>query len=394
VQCHMEYRCDVRCPNVLNCSQHKCGQKCCTGNCGPCPRMCDTNLSCGNHRCQSVCHVGPCQKCPITMEVTCICKELRETVPCGKRYNLVHTVERTCPGLHIQREADCFIEWLHCSQPCGNPSSCGNHKCTLPCHPVTIRRRIEHQNSNSDTSDPSDVVVSEENPDIKDTCEPCALPCLKKERQCKHRCELLCHPGHCPPCEVPIRTQCYCERVRLYLSCWQTSDKQVLSKLRSCGNKCDRKLLECNHLCDQSCHPGKCASEECTKKVNVKCKCSRIKQTWTCDKARAEIKKQNLRTFQYKILPCDDNCKKYKEEQQEQKQREIEEKQKEEEKIDEEPIRIKRRKPQPEDGEDTSKNMIPKRKKPREWYEKPGFVVSVVGIFVIVIIIGMLILKS
>jgi len=74
------------------------------------------------------------------------------------------------------------------------------------------------------------------------------------------------------------------------------------------------------------------------------------------------------------------------------KKQKEQEKQKEEKIDDTEPIRIKRHKPKPEVGEETLKYMIPKRKIPREWYENPGFVVSVIGILAIAI--GILVWKA
>jgi len=123
-------------------------------------------------------------------------------------------------------------------------------------------------------------------------------------RPCKHACPELCHFGPCTQCELPIRFDCYCERIRKYISCWQTFDKELLAKLKSCGTKCGRPLEFCNHLCDLPCHPPKCPSEGCTKKVTLKCKCNTIKKNVTCDLARAELKRLHISQFKTQILPC------------------------------------------------------------------------------------------
>jgi len=88
------------------------------------------------------------------------------------------------------------------------------------------------------------------------------------------------------------------------ISCWQTFDKELLAKLRSCGTICERPIEFCNHPCYLPCHPPKCPSDSCTKKVILRCKCKTIKQTVTCDIARAELKRLGILTFKTQILPC------------------------------------------------------------------------------------------
>ena len=34
------------------------------------------------------------------------------------------------------------------------------------------------------------------------------------ESLCHHRCQLLCHPGPCPPCPVMVLRSCFCGRTR------------------------------------------------------------------------------------------------------------------------------------------------------------------------------------
>jgi len=289
--------CDIRCTTVLNCTRHTCGAKCCTGNCLPCNRICNKSLLCGNHKCQALCHPGGCVQCPLIMDIFCHCKSIRQTIPCGKRIVLPHDIERTCVGLHRNSIVNCKFNWLDCSDACGNLLACGNHYCTLKCHQVTVRREIEGERNLV-------IEVNETNDRREDTCMPCILPCQKRMRPCKHPCPESCHFGPCNPCEMPIRYDCYCERIRKYISCWQTFDKELLSKLRSCGTICERPIEFCNHPCDLPCHPPKCPSDSCTKKVILRCKCKTIKQTVTCDIARAELKRLGILTFKTEILPC------------------------------------------------------------------------------------------
>lgn len=46
-------------------------------NCPPCTRICLSPLKCGNHHCEVPCHQGACDQCPLTMELTCICGDVR-----------------------------------------------------------------------------------------------------------------------------------------------------------------------------------------------------------------------------------------------------------------------------------------------------------------------------
>jgi len=236
--------------------------------------------------------------------------------------------------------------------------------------------------------------VAEENElEDEDTCVPCMLPCQKKMRPCKHPCKEPCHLNTCPPCEISLPFNCYCDRIKKFISCWQTFDKELLSKLRSCGTKCGRPLEFCSHICDLPCHPPKCPSEACTKKVTLRCKCNTLKQVVPCNEAREEIKKLNLPKFKYNILPCDpDQCKK----QETPNEPEINEEEKVEEPKEQKIQRRREKKQQIVTApvEDTSVKLITKSKK-KPWYQKrQNIVVLSSGAIVFFLLVSILWLKN
>jgi len=77
----------------------------------------------------------------------------------------------------------------------------------------------------------------------------CGDNCGKKRGQnCTHPCDILCHPGPCPPCSLrgePIR--CYCNKQKREILC---SDGTTAFE---CGATCGRKLNCGNHTCKKSC---------------------------------------------------------------------------------------------------------------------------------------------
>jgi len=278
-------------------------------------------------------------------------------------------VQRSCAGGHKTRKVTCQTLKLECQEKCGNLLACGNHTCSFSCHNVNLPRKIVSEETiidiqhplyhfliasmaNKDQSTNITIIVSkvvprndsyqeltkldqqnsrdlqitnsvnveQEHNDPEDTCEQCALPCNKPSK-CKHGCSIgHCHLKECPPCGVPIVFECFCGIRRVNFECWKTFHEHIVEKARCCGTKCGRKLPNCNHLCESSCHPGACSSN-CKKKVTVRCQCNQIKKSMTCSEARQKVEesKQNLsgsdksRTAKYSldsynILPCGEQC--------------------------------------------------------------------------------------
>jgi transcriptional repressor NF-X1 len=97
---------------------------------------------------------------------------------------------------------------------------------------------------------------------------------------CQHKCQLLCHPGPCPPCPVMVTRSCPCGRHDYQVRCSKTGD------LPSCGSVCGRKLSCGRHHCDLACHAGSCPA--CEAVLTQRCHCGRNQRDVVCGKGEGE----------------------------------------------------------------------------------------------------------
>lgn len=143
------------------------------------------------------------------------------------------------------------------------------------------------------------------NPDPMPELVPhsCGQICSKRKNasktsRCVHRCQLLCHPGACPACDIGITENCCCGRTSKPVACG-TSDRTILT----CDNVCG-KLLACNkHTCARTCHPGLC--DLCDVQIESKCFCGRDQKKVTCDPgAPAELPAYSCGKKCHKKLEC------------------------------------------------------------------------------------------
>nr|NP_001071774.1 transcription factor protein [Ciona intestinalis]BAE06581.1 transcription factor protein [Ciona intestinalis] len=86
----------------------------------------------------------------------------------------------------------------------------------------------------------------------------------KNNPDCKHPCNILCHPGPCPQCPATIMKRCRCGRVTSRVRCSQ-------QKNFMCSEKCGKKKKCGRHFCEKVCHAGKC--EDCDVIVKQSCYC-------------------------------------------------------------------------------------------------------------------------
>lgn len=102
----------------------------------------------------------------------------------------------------------------------------------------------------------------------------------KKHETCSHgRCELLCHPGSCPPCSIQVAVQCHCGQEEQRVPC------QLAARTKfACENKCG-KLLNCLiHECERDCHEGPC--DPCKVQVTSPCFCGQEERQAACGSKR------------------------------------------------------------------------------------------------------------
>ncbi|XP_066488135.1 NF-X1-type zinc finger protein NFXL1 [Tiliqua scincoides] len=291
--CHKAYLCETKCAKIRDCQKHQCKRKCCSGNCPPCDQACGRTLGCRNHKCPSVCHRGSCYPCPETVDVKCNCSKTVIRVPCGR--------ERTTKA-------------PRCKELCRQPPTC---------HHTSREKHSCHFGP----------------------CPPCHQPCKKVLENCGHLCPASCHDEAlvkqtglhqpvgpwersaeptfiqtalpCPPCQVPIPTQCLgkhevsplpCHAARPYscarfcgrlLDCQNhtcmkqchkvtgTNDDEGVQKesqeCSQCEEECSKpRPAGCPHSCPLPCHPGECSP--CAQMIRMKCHCKLISLYIECIK--------------------------------------------------------------------------------------------------------------
>jgi hypothetical protein len=124
---------------------------------------------------------------------------------------------------------------------------------------------------------------------------------LRLGTNCPHPCNLLCHPGPCPPCSAmsPIK-RCFCGRTEYRTRC---SD---IDQGRSCGEVCGRMLNCGRHFCRERCHAGNC--NRCDQKMEQKCYCGKTIEIRTCG-SETEVDASNPSDLRY--FSCGRICERF-----------------------------------------------------------------------------------
>ena len=236
------FSCNSLCGKKLNCGNHFCGETCHPGSCGECgllpsktktchcgktilekerqscldpiptcSQICQKPLPCGKHYCEQVCHAGDCPPCLVKVTQKCRCTSSSRTVECYKTTS---------------------DEKFTCDRACGRKKSCGRHRCSERCCPLSTS-----SNTYSGDWDP----------------HFCSMSCGKKLRCGQHNCESVCHSGHCPSCLETIFNDLTC-------ACGRTS----IPPPSPCGTPPPSCQLPCSvpqpcgHSSSHSCHFGDC----------------------------------------------------------------------------------------------------------------------------------------
>ncbi|XP_064102062.1 protein shuttle craft-like [Macrobrachium nipponense] len=131
----------------------------------------------------------------------------------------------------------------------------------------------------------------------RETPHSCGEICGRKRKieWCKHKCNILCHPGPCPPCSAFIRRSCPCGTETREVRCSMTESFL-------CGNPCNKDLNCGGHKCPTKCHVGPC--QECAEIVKQSCYCGKEDREVPCTAESFEILKYECGKECSRILEC------------------------------------------------------------------------------------------
>ncbi|KJE96131.1 transcriptional repressor NF-X1 [Capsaspora owczarzaki ATCC 30864] len=287
------YSCASVCGSLLDCKQHECRRTCHAGPCADCPltparvttcpctktpidvlqqkqsggatarrscldpvpvcgKTCGKQLPCarfdttgkGSHRCTLPCHEGPCSPCPSSVRMVCRCKMSDRTVPCAElaafgreqRHIALASGEITAEQAESMDAEDADHERLgetltqlafRCDRVCRALRHCKRHNCGIRCCTTGERKNAP---------DASGVHI-------------CKLVCGKKLQCGLHKCEEVCHPGHCAPCMQSTFDEVACECGKTVLF----PPIRCGTSLPPCPYPCTREH-GCSHPVLHTCH--------------------------------------------------------------------------------------------------------------------------------------------
>ncbi len=112
------------------------------------------------------------------------------------------------------------------------------------------------------------------------TPHSCGQSCSRKRAYCSHPCPNSCHPGPCPPCQVPLVVPCPSHGSPLTVKCSAAKGNNLPSPV--CDEVCDRVKACGNpeHRCTESCHEAPC--EDCEVVETVICYCGEEEKVVPC----------------------------------------------------------------------------------------------------------------
>jgi len=113
------------------------------------------------------------------------------------------------------------------------------------------------------------------------TPHSCGELCSKERlKDCSHPCNILCHPGPCPPCQAFVSRLCLCGKTGTSMKCSDSASYKcegTCEKTRNCGR----------HSCNVGCHAGGC--DPCVEQVEQVCFCTKLKRRVVCGSSEAFV---------------------------------------------------------------------------------------------------------
>ncbi|XP_053110346.1 NF-X1-type zinc finger protein NFXL1 isoform X1 [Hemicordylus capensis] len=321
--CHKPYLCETKCAKTRDCQKHQCKRKCCSGNCPPCDQVCGRTLGCRNHKCPSVCHRGSCYPCPETVDVKCNCGKTVLKVPCGReRTTKAPRCKELCrqaPTCHhpSREKHNChFGPCPPCRQPCKKIlEECG-HSCPASCHDEALVKQTGlHQPAGPWEQSAEPAFIQTALP-----CPPCQVPI---PTQClgKHEVSPLpCHAARPYSCKRFCGRLLSCQNHTCMKECHKVTETNDDKDVRKAGPECSQCEEECSkprppgcpHSCILPCHPGECSP--CAQMIRMKCHC-KLTSLYieclkiTCADLKDKVMLSSCKNQCPKELSCGHRCK-------------------------------------------------------------------------------------
>ena len=217
-------------------------------------------------------------------------KDLTKKLESG-RYECVICITSIGRKAEVWACSDCFVVMhLSCVQKWASKSKSDNWRCPHCQHVETQppRHICFCEKMVRPEFDPYLVINS---------CgEVCEKPRLLTD--CPHTCNLVCHPGPCPPCLLmgPERS-CHCGKRQYRLKC---SDVEINGS--SCGEPCGRPLKCQMHVCEEPCHSGPCGS--CKQTELQTCYCGSTQTDRPCGSGEPDV----TQSMNNRLFSCGNVC--------------------------------------------------------------------------------------
>ncbi|KAI8921762.1 hypothetical protein BC831DRAFT_475882 [Entophlyctis helioformis] len=159
-----------------------------------------------------------------------------------------------------------------CGKMCEFTYACGVHTCDRPCHAEP------HQDTEICPLDPSVVtrcpcskhsveeLTAGKTP--RTSCEQPVITCKETCRMplpCGHECADLCHTGPCDPCPLLVSRKCRCGKETIKIRCKNLDCDPVTGEPLAplCARPCGKRLHCRRHQCQDTCCPKSDAEHEC-----------------------------------------------------------------------------------------------------------------------------------
>ncbi|KAM3831732.1 NF-X1-type zinc finger protein NFXL1 isoform 2-T2 [Vipera latastei] len=321
--CHKPYLCETKCTKIRDCQKHQCKRKCCPGNCPPCDQVCGRMLGCRNHKCPSVCHRGSCYPCPETVDVKCNCGKTVLKVPCGRerttkppRCKEFCRLPPTCHHPSREKHSCHFGPCPPCHQACKKVLEKCSHLCPASCHDEALVKQTGlHQPAGPWEQSTAPVFIQTALP-----CPPCHVPI---PTQCFGKHELTplpCHSAGPYSCKRVCGRWLDCQNHTCLKECHTVSKTDANNDRQKAGPECSQceegcskpRPPGCSHACPLPCHPGECPP--CAQMIRIKCHCKLTSLYIECIKitnADAEEKEElcSCKNQCPRELPCGHRCK-------------------------------------------------------------------------------------